>query len=1842
MKGNKRRGGLAAALIAGLSLGSSSHELARGAQTHGKLDPCFTCRLEFQTVAVERAKAGWLPFEAADPARPRVFRTRTTTQEDKYQRSYRALAPREGSLCGLERQSQRLIQRVEHWGPDQYRIALDEIEYDGDPKVWPQGDFETIEHGQGARQWKTEVWQGGQAVVTDAGSCAATMAGGQWAPEECGVVRWEADRSDSAVAETAVTWVDLLQRKTAEDEVLGARTHSEVLTQEYTTDELIEQLGEDASASSWGTAWEGEGMAALWLSPAQRWAVGQSMRYRFALRTERGGIYRVFWEEVSRFDDGTVESVPRMVQVDGDGKDQVTKVFSVPVPARAGCVTVEGVRVAVVAGGFHGVLDYGGRAPGSGGPSPWEPEGCAGCQGSPTSAPAIGAIPDFGISLGRFNQGRSDGCLWLGCQQPERNWGAPEMFQVVGSPGIEVVEDQDRIQQVRTPEVLVDLEHEGPGRFQWRFFPKAQAGPKTDGRYVGIGEPAVIWQVRTDRDGQNASLEITEIRGAKRWTYKYDYQAESRTWTLLWPEAVRQDSSRLEYGPAEREIWTEMRGRDGQVEYRECRIYRRHEWGEGLAELRQGQGECQRTTRLWYIDGPFAQGSPQPLRNIEYPDGGWERFEYDDQGRLSRVIQPWADADADSSPQECHVWELDYASPSGSGDDPQWASSEPRRVIERVQGIEVGRTYTIHRSGPQDRSIEEIRCPEPGLEWNDPRCLRRLLRSPVDGPGGSIRHEDGTLTQWSERTEGDHRIVESATGRAGGIDGAVDQGIRITHTIDSGGAVVQRSVERVRPQESICLHQQIAVQRDEWGRPTRVESLGGRLLERGYHCCGIEWEKDLAGAQTIYLHDPAHRLVGEVAGSGVVRRVELNAIGQAVAEQVVGTNGVALHSGGWAYDTAGEWIRYTNAWGEAVHRSLSAQEQIIRYPDGSQQREVRYADGRLARIDGTAAFPVRFEYGVERFDGIDRVCEREIRLAADGADTAEVRVRYRDGLGRLVGMASGGEVQRWIYNELGQRIRSEAPSTPAQLLAYDPEGRLESEALDLNRNGKIDWEGPDRIRRWISEAVLDGGRPAWRTEVSEWRENGSRAPTLVSREIAAADGTGWRIEERESISIARIEWGAPGQWMLWIDGSTGIEENRFDQGRWVERIRRDGTGAAFEQESGRYDPWDRLEQVVDGSGGIRSWIRNSAGQAFQEAVQGPGRVPLLSWQWDYDGMGRATRATGPDGASQFLAYQGQGLVSRQWGRERVDFEYDAQGRMRGWTTWQSADAGQARSALTWDPISGLPAGRWDPDPASGEPAGPGFAYSYDASGRLTRVIGPRGGKIDYAYGPGGELSSVRYGGIQGPDAEYRYDRAGRLMAVEQAGSRIQYAWDSQGRLARESHQGGPLDQCRIEWDWQGDDVVRRRLFLGDQLCQAIAYEYDTAGRLAEIRSGDGLAVRYTYDPASGRVSQAAGSQAGNQVWNSQKEYDGLGRTVQIQAGPWKWQYAYDRAGRRSMATAADGSRWEYGYDARGQLIRAERFWADGTAVAGQRFQHLFDDLGNRIDGYRVNRRNQVEGRQTAALVSVRGLAALGLPVWVNGQMADRQGEYFHSAIALPHGAYPEVEVTTGTAGPVSSGRVYRPAAWETFEHDAEGNRTRDGRWEYAWDGAGRLAAMRARAEVPAGVRLRLEFEYDAFGRRIAKRVYPWDPAQNDYAREPRLERRWIYDGWTVAAELDGTGSVLATYGWGLDRDGTMGGGARGAGGLLWSRRAGQTLWAAMDAGGNVAGWVRGADATAVGHREYGPFGEPIRIGGGANECWGFSTQIEDAETGFYYYGHRYYDPDAGRWLSADPAGESAG
>jgi RHS repeat-associated protein len=409
------------------------------------------------------------------------------------------------------------------------------------------------------------------------------------------------------------------------------------------------------------------------------------------------------------------------------------------------------------------------------------------------------------------------------------------------------------------------------------------------------------------------------------------------------------------------------------------------------------------------------------------------------------------------------------------------------------------------------------------------------------------------------------------------------------------------------------------------------------------------------------------------------------------------------------------------------------------------------------------------------------------------------------------------------------------------------------------------------------------------------------------------------------------------------------------------------------------------------------------------------------------------------------------------------------------------------------------------------------------------------------------------------------------------------------------------------------------------------------------------------------------------ILRTTRGFDALGRLLGITNFNAQGQainqsvYGFNPAGQRSAVTNVDGSYWQFAYDDLGQLTNGVRKWSDGTTVAGQQFAYFFDTIGNRLTSIRDTRQakytnnllNQLVGRSVPGYLNIMGDSPSNATVTVNYQSTQRKGDYYRKELSFNNSTgavwLPVTNLSAMSVGTTSyihgvTGNVFVAKNPEAFAHDADGNLTNDGRFNYTWDGENRLTTV----ETVAGVysvgapRLKVFMGYDWQNRRISKTVsnattmtsYPWWTTWalgNDF--------RFLYNGWNLAAILNSQSStVLVSFVWGNDLSGTLQG-AGGVGGLLATTihtgtNAG-TYYPTYDGNGNVRQYVRASDGFVVAEYEYGPFGEMIRASGAMAREFNFlfSTKYYDWETGLYYYIHRYYEPLLGRWLSRDPIGE---
>jgi len=141
---------------------------------------------------------------------------------------------------------------------------------------------------------------------------------------------------------------------------------------------------------------------------------------------------------------------------------------------------------------------------------------------------------------------------------------------------------------------------------------------------------------------------------------------------------------------------------------------------------------------------------------------------------------------------------------------------------------------------------------------------------------------------------------------------------------------------------------------------------------------------------------------------------------------------------------------------------------------------------------------------------------------------------------------------------------------------------------------------------------------------------------------------------------------------------------------------------------------------------------------------------------------------------------------------------------------------------------------------------------------------------------------------------------------------------------------------------------------------------------------------------------------------------------------------------------------------------------------------------------------------------------------------------------------------------------------------------------------------------------------------------------------------YLYDGMCVIQERNQYNTPAVSYTRGTDLSGSMEG-AGGIGGLL-GRSHGYSAgnWSKhnfyhADGNGNVTYLVNSSQGLAAKCR-YGPYGNTISSSGSlaSANVHRFSSKEIHFNSGLYYYGYRWYDPNTQTWPNRDPIGERGG
>ncbi len=561
----------------------------------------------------------------------------------------------------------------------------------------------------------------------------------------------------------------------------------------------------------------------------------------------------------------------------------------------------------------------------------------------------------------------------------------------------------------------------------------------------------------------------------------------------------------------------------------------------------------------------------------------------------------------------------------------------------------------------------------------------------------------------------------------------------------------------------------------------------------------------------------------------------------------------------------------------------------------------------------------------------------------------------------------------------------------------------------------------------------------------------------------------------------------------------------------------------------------------------------------------------------------------------------------------TDTTYDGNGRVvkvaRGTVTDQSSGAGGSFAPLETHDMGYDAGGRMThADVMAGGTTVSSTDYTYDAANRplttTVRMFGQGSDRVtSSAYDPASGLltsTTTASGTADASTVGYTYTlNEKRKSLTDGNNNTTNYAYDGFDRLQMTTYADSSTEVLGYD---AASNVTSDKRRDG----QVIGYTYDTVNQV-RTRSGAGLSNGYTYDTL-GRLTSATGGS-----YNVSRTYDALGHMLTDTTGGNTITNGYDAAGRRTSVASPGGGGLIYQYLATGDMSAI----VDG---ASRTIGFTYDDLGRRTHLSYPNGRS-VDYSYGADL----RLASLA------HHMTGGVGNGTQNDVAYGYGYNPAGQITSRSTSndsyaysPVPTTTAYTPNALNQltssttpFTYDPRGNQTAVG----GAPGQSRAFSVDNKlTDAGTGASPHDILGYDALDRLASVQVGTGGGVT-----------RLVWDGDQITSEYDASG-LIRLYGYGPGTNEVL---------VLYpftGSTEGIRYFHADERGSIVALTdINGQVLRIHDYDAYGREGAAAHLG-----RFGYAGGVALPESGLTHFRARAYDPQTGRFVSADPIGTEGG
>ena len=729
--------------------------------------------------------------------------------------------------------------------------------------------------------------------------------------------------------------------------------------------------------------------------------------------------------------------------------------------------------------------------------------------------------------------------------------------------------------------------------------------------------------------------------------------------------------------------------------------------------------------------------------------------------------------------------------------------------------------------------------------------------------------------------------------------------------------------------------------------------------------------------------------------------------------------------------------------------------------------------------------------------------------------------------------------------------------------------------------------------------------------------------------------------------LTQYEYGASGELIKEIDESGRVRTYGYDeQLNCVGVTQEDGTAKQIEfngycqplaitDEAGaqwrrEYDERGNITATINPLAARREYVYNNSGdiEIFRDAL---GNQTDLAWTVS----GQIESATRPRGGRVSYSYNERDFLSEvteQFTGLKVDYQYDDQGRIKRVAEINSRRETVGVQRYEYDDQDNLT--------VYADALGNKTNYRYSGYDKLAERVDALGFKREFKYDVEERLTEIV--NERGENYTFEYDLLDRVVAeIGFDGARHSYKYDQSGALTYS------FDALKRETFYRRDALgrVTKRL-LSD--ASSVDYEYDVCGRMVKAKNADGevnliydaawqvtaesqngQTVAYEYDLEGRRTARKL-----NDSSRVEYDYDADSNLSLIKIGGREIAHERDQAGRLTARQTANGLREKFDYDVNGRLSGQNvSVGAGGREIVKRGYE--WDALGNV-----TNISDSLRGARSYKYDAVERLSRVErIIAGENVKLPDTNaGKTSKSALPADKRLWQADDRAGLDAG--------QRRETEEFQYDGDGNLLerksnlrgsrsfkygkgdkleQQEKIQYIYDAVGNLIQKRQAdgssvsyeydadnqlIAVSTETRGRIEFKYDAFGRRTTKITdagatgFLWDGdvllAEN---KDSQHVTEYVHEGFVPLAKIKD--SKIETYH--TDYLGTPKEVTDETGAVVWQ--------------GN-----------------YDEYGKVVAVKSQTEQNIRFQGQYEDEETGLFYNRFRYYDAEGCRYVNQDPIG----